>query len=96
MMINLFNRFVNTILVGMGKERISLSKAIKDSVKKTVKKKVQDFETIAIDRAIEHNYDYVICGHIHKPQMREVSNENGSVMYLNSGDWVENLLILRV
>lgn len=90
-----FNRFVNKILVNMGKERISLSKMIKDSVKSAVKKKVQDFETIAIERAIEHNYDYVICGHIHKPQMREVSNENGSVMYLNSGDWQENLTALE-
>jgi hypothetical protein len=37
----------------------------------------------------------VICGHIHKPQMKEVANEHGKVMYLNSGDWVENLTALE-
>lgn len=27
--------------------------------------------------------------------MKEVSNEHGKVMYLNSGDWVENLTALE-
>jgi hypothetical protein len=37
----------------------------------------------------------VICGHIHQPQKRMVTNEHGSVMYLNSGDWIENLTSLE-
>jgi UDP-2,3-diacylglucosamine pyrophosphatase LpxH len=37
----------------------------------------------------------VVCGHIHKPQMKQIDTENGSVMYLNSGDWVENLTALE-
>ncbi len=85
-----FNRIINKILLSMGKERISLSKMIKENVKKFVKSKVSDFEEIACERAIDHGYDYVICGHVHKPQQREVINEKGKVMYLNSGDWVEN------
>jgi hypothetical protein len=32
----------------------------------------------------------VICGHIHRPEIRQVAN----VMYLNCGDWVENCTAL--
>lgn len=32
------------------------------------------------------NYDGVICGHIHTPN---ISNYNG-ILYMNDGDWVEN------
>lgn len=89
------NRLINFIRDGMGMEKIMLSKAIKDSVKSIVKKKVSDFEEIAIEHAIEHGYDYVICGHIHKPQIREIVTKEGSVIYLNSGDWVENMTALE-
>lgn len=90
----LLNRGINRVLQVFGKEKISLSKTIKDSVKKAVKF-VDDFEQTAADHAISQRYDYVICGHIHRPQMREMSNENGKVMYLNSGDWIENLTALE-
>lgn len=89
------NRVINFVREQMGKEKVMLSKNIKDSVKKVVKKKVSDFEEIAIERGIKHGYDYVICGHVHKPQLREVVTDKGSVMYLNSGDWVENLTALE-
>ncbi len=74
--------------------KISLSKKIKNSVKQAVKF-IDDFEQTAIDLAIDEKYDYVVCGHIHQPVMREVSNEKGSVVYLNSGDWIENLTALE-
>lgn len=67
---------------------------IKDSVKKAVAF-VSNFETTAAEIAIEKKYSYVVCGHIHKPQMKEIQNEHGKVMYLNSGDWVENLTSLE-
>ena len=38
---------------------------------------------------------YVVCGHIHQPEMREIANEHGKIMYLNSGDWIENLTALE-
>jgi UDP-2,3-diacylglucosamine pyrophosphatase LpxH len=90
----LLNRFINFILVKMGREPYSLSKKIKASVKKAVKF-ITDFETTAADLAIENNYDYVICGHIHEPKMERKTNKKGSVMYLNSGDWIENLTALE-
>lgn len=49
----------------------------------------------ATDLAIENGYQYVVCGHIHKPQVREYVNEHGNCVYLNSGDWVENLTALE-
>jgi len=84
------NYMVNWCLERLGKEKYSLSKRIKKSVKKAVKF-ISDFEQTASELAIENDYDYVVCGHIHQPQIREVSNKKGSCVYLNSGDWVENL-----
>jgi len=57
--------------------------------------KIHDFEQISAELAIEKNYDYVICGHIHQPQKRVVENKHGRVTYLNSGDWVEHLTALE-
>jgi UDP-2,3-diacylglucosamine pyrophosphatase LpxH len=88
------NRFVNWCLVRLGKERYSLSKKIKNSVKGAIKY-ISDFEEVATDLAIENGYDYVICGHIHQPKMIIKGNKNGQTMYLNSGDWVENFTALE-
>ena len=90
----LLNRFINWILVKMGKEPYSLSKKIKSGVKKAVKF-ISDFEATATELAIENNYDYVVCGHIHEPKIVVKENKKGSVTYLNSGDWVENLTALE-
>ena len=88
------NSFINWCLKAMGKEKMSFSKKVKNSVKKAVAW-IGDFEQTAAELAIEKKYDYVICGHIHQPQKREVVTKNGSVMYLNSGDWIENLTALE-
>lgn len=90
----LINSFVNWLLVLSGREKRSFSKKIKDSVKTAISF-ISNFETTAAEIAIDKKYDYVVCGHIHKPQMKEVTNDKGSVMYLNSGDWVENLTALE-
>ncbi|WP_298539372.1 UDP-2,3-diacylglucosamine diphosphatase [uncultured Aquimarina sp.] len=90
----LINQLMNWCLVKCGKEKFSLSKKIKNSVKKAVKY-INDFEQVAADLAIDNDYHYVICGHIHQPQMIKKSNKNGSCMYLNSGDWIENLTSLE-
>lgn len=88
------NTFVNWILTRFKREKISLSKRVKDSVKSAVKF-INNFETTAADIAIENGYDYVICGHIHQPEIRRIQTEKGEVLYLNSGDWVENLTALE-
>lgn len=88
------NRFINAILLKMGRERVSLSKRIKNSVKRAVKF-VGDYEEMAIDHALNQSYDYVICGHIHQPGIRTVTRQGRSTTYLNSGDWIENLTALE-
>jgi len=93
-MLILINRFVNWWLLKFGKEKYSLSKKIKNSVKKAVKF-INDFEQIAADLAIDQVYDYVVCGHIHQPQKRILKNKKGRCLYLNSGDWIENLTALE-
>lgn len=90
----LINSFINWCLAQMGREKMSFSKKVKASVKSAVSF-ISDFEQIAADLAIEEEYDFVICGHIHQPQIKEVTNEKGSVVYLNSGDWVESLTALE-
>ena len=78
----------------MGKGTISLSKKIKNSVKGAVKF-INAFEQTAADIGISNEYDFVICGHIHQPEIREIKNETGSITYMNSGDWIENLTSLE-
>ena len=90
----LLNRIVNWCLELMGKEKYSLSKRIKNSVKTAVKY-INDFEKVASDLAIENGYDYVICGHIHQPIVKVIKNKYGKTTYLNSGDWVENFTALE-
>jgi len=63
----------------------SLSKYVKDSIKSSVSF-IDDYENILTTYAKKHQLDGIICGHIHKAQMREI----GGIKYLNCGDWVEN------
>jgi UDP-2,3-diacylglucosamine pyrophosphatase LpxH len=91
----LINRLVNFISEKVfNKGKLSLSKKIKNSVKTAVKF-INNFEQTAADIAIGNEYEYVVCGHIHQPEMREISNQHGKTMYLNSGDWIENLTSLE-
>ena len=89
-----FNRFINFILKAFGRERVSISKKVMAGVNKAVAK-INDFELIAAELAIEKKYDFVICGHIHQPQKKVVETKNGKVTYLNSGDWVEHCTALE-
>ncbi|WP_165730129.1 UDP-2,3-diacylglucosamine diphosphatase [Polaribacter sp. 20A6] len=90
----LINTFINWISKLFGYGKLSLSKKIKNSVKSAVKF-IDNFEKTASDIAIENNYNYVICGHIHQPEIREIENQKGKTTYLNSGDWIENLTALE-
>ncbi len=93
-MLILLNTFVNYFSEKMGKGKISMSKKIKGSVKSAVKF-INHFEETAASIAIERGYQHVICGHIHHAEQRQVVTSGGSVQYLNSGDWVENLTALE-
>lgn len=90
----LLNRAINFCLKLMHKNKVSLSKKVKNGVKKAITY-INNFEQTIADLAIEKKYDYVICGHIHQPIIKNISQDDGSVTYLNSGDWIENLTALE-
>ena len=89
------NRIVNNIRMQLGRPKVSFSKSVKNSVKQAVKF-VSDFEQLAIKHALKQEYDYVICGHIHRPVIKEHISDDGKVVYMNSGDWIENLTSLEL
>ena len=88
------NYSMNWVLVRTGRPRMSLSRKVKNCVKRAVKF-ISDFEQTAADIAIDTGHDLVVCGHIHQPQMRTISNAQGSVRYMNSGDWIEHMSALE-
>lgn len=89
-----FNKFINRLMKMAGREKVSLSKKIMQQFNKRVVK-IEAFENMIAELAIEKNYHCVICGHIHQPGKRVITTEKGSVIYMNSGDWVEHLTALE-
>jgi UDP-2,3-diacylglucosamine pyrophosphatase LpxH len=67
----------------------SLSQYLKQRVKNAVSY-ITSFEVALAREAKTRNFDGVVCGHIHQPEIRDI---NG-VTYCNDGDWVESLSAL--
>jgi UDP-2,3-diacylglucosamine pyrophosphatase LpxH len=89
------NTFMNWVSERLGRGRISLSQKVKDGVKGVVKY-VNNFESTAAEIAMCSDYQFVVCGHIHQPQIKKMTGKDGGeVLYLNSGDWVENSTALE-
>jgi UDP-2,3-diacylglucosamine pyrophosphatase LpxH len=63
----------------------SLSLFLKQKVKAAVAYG-HSFENAIVREAKERGFNGVVCGHIHKPEIRELEG----TLYLNSGDWVES------
>ena len=79
------NKLYNNIRLKFNLPYKSISKITKNSVK-GIMSFIFNFETKAIELAKKRNCDGIICGHIHTPIIKKVSN----IEYMNSGDWVEN------
>ena len=90
----LINSCINYLLLQLGYPRFSLSKTIKNSVKSAVKY-INQFEKIAVKVAASNQYKYVVCGHIHQPNIEIYKYKGRKITYLNSGDWIENLSALE-
>lgn len=91
----ILNTLMNWISEKLGRGRISLSQKVKDSVKGVVKY-VNNFEETAAEIAMCSDYQFVVCGHIHQPLIKKIFGKDGAeVLYLNSGDWVENSTALE-
>lgn len=89
-----FNKFINRCSKLTGHGQVSFSKKIMSQINKYVIK-VNQFENLVAELAIEKKFDYVICGHIHQPNKKEFITTKGKVIYLNSGDWVEHMTSLE-
>ncbi len=90
----MINSIANFFSAKLGRGKVSFSKKIKNNIKSAVKF-INDFEDTVCGIAAENNYDYVICGHIHHPEIKTIETKNGKVTYMNSGDWIENLTSLE-
>lgn len=90
----LINRLINRVLEGIGREKMSFSKKVKSSVKKAVQW-INNFEMTAAELAADQDFDVVVCGHIHQPEKRMIETSKGKILYMNSGDWVENCTSLE-
>ncbi len=90
----LTNKLVNFFLGLLGRPKTSFSRSVKAATKRSIKK-ISNYEMTAAEIALDKGYHYVINGHVHIPVIKEIKTERGSVMYLNSGDWVENMTALE-
>ena len=83
------NRWFNAVRARLGFPYWSLSQFLKHKVKNAVSY-ISDFETAVAQEARRRGVDGVVCGHIHKAEIRSIDG----VLYCNDGDWVESLTAL--
>jgi UDP-2,3-diacylglucosamine pyrophosphatase LpxH len=83
------NSVVNHYRIKRGLPYFSLSQYIKGKVKSAVSY-IDQYEEELANMAKAKSCDGIICGHIHKPENREIDG----IHYMNSGDWVETMSAL--
>ena len=83
------NRHFNAVRAHFGLPYWSLSQFLKHKVKNAVSY-ITAFEEAIAREARERGLDGVVCGHIHKAEIRNI----GDIVYCNDGDWVESLTAL--
>ena len=84
-----FNQVYNSWRARAGLPYWSLSQYLKLKVKNAVSY-ISSFEHALAAEARKKGLDGVICGHIHKPEIRDIDG----ITYCNDGDWVESLSAL--
>ncbi len=83
------NRGFNRARARLGLPYWSLSQFLKHKVKNAVSY-ITEFEGALAQEARRRGFDGVVCGHIHKAEIRDIAG----VRYCNDGDWVESLTAL--
>jgi UDP-2,3-diacylglucosamine pyrophosphatase LpxH len=83
------NQLFNHTAAHLGFSYWSLSQFLKQRVKNAVSY-ITDFEDALAQEARRRRFDGVVCGHIHKAEIRDI----GGILYCNDGDWVESLTAL--
>ncbi|MBU6467877.1 MAG: UDP-2,3-diacylglucosamine diphosphatase [Betaproteobacteria bacterium] len=88
-MILKFNQWFNAVRVKMGLPYWSLSQYLKHQVKNAINY-IAQFEEVMVAEAKRRGCHGVVCGHIHRAEIREIDG----LLYCNDGDWVESLTAL--
>jgi len=83
------NRAFNFARARLGLPYWSLSQWLKDQVKRAVSF-VTAFEEALAHAARKRGFDGVVCGHIHRAEIRMIDD----ILYCNDGDWVESMTAL--
>lgn len=83
------NRLVSYIRYQLDLPYWSLAAALKHKVKGAVNY-ISNFETAVSQMAKRKKVDGMICGHIHRAEIRKIED----VLYCNCGDWVESCTAL--
>jgi UDP-2,3-diacylglucosamine pyrophosphatase LpxH len=83
------NRWFNHARAKLGLPYWSLAQFLKHRVKNAVSY-ITSFEDALAAEARKRGFDGVVCGHIHKAEIRDI----GGIRYCNDGDWVESLTAL--
>jgi UDP-2,3-diacylglucosamine pyrophosphatase LpxH len=83
------NRHFNDLRAFLGRDYWSLSQYLKHKTKNAVSF-ITNFEQVLLREARRRGYDGVVCGHIHKAEIRIADG----MLYCNDGDWVESLTAL--
>ena len=83
------NQWLNHLRARLGFPYWSLAQYLKHRVKNAVSY-IGDFERALAHEARRRDLNGVVCGHIHKAEIRDI----GGVLYCNDGDWVESLTAL--
>jgi UDP-2,3-diacylglucosamine pyrophosphatase LpxH len=83
------NHWFNKARLALGYPYWSLSAYLKHRVKNAVSY-ISDYEQAVAAEARRRGADGVVCGHIHKAEIREIDG----ILYCNDGDWVESCTAL--
>jgi UDP-2,3-diacylglucosamine pyrophosphatase LpxH len=85
----MLNHGVNDLRRVLGRPYWSLAERVKLSIGTSLRY-IEKFEQLAAQHAHDKGYDGVVCGHIHRANLRRI----GGALYGNSGDWVESCTAL--
>jgi UDP-2,3-diacylglucosamine pyrophosphatase LpxH len=84
--VTIVNYHVNRKRARRDRRPIHFASFMKLATKRVVKRG-NSFENQLVEHAVEKGCDGVVCGHVHRPMVRE--REDGRI-YVNTGDWVEH------
>lgn len=93
-MLSRINSFIHQILKNRQLERGTNSNNTRDT-KVRSEAYISIFEHAVTALAVDKGYDSIVSGHIHKPKKELRDTAQGTVLYLNAGDWVENCTALE-